>query len=440
MAAERTLRLNFFQRMMLRWRALHPYNPVHVLHLPLPLDVARLRQAIAAQLEALGLSGLQLDERRGRYRYTGGPASVDLRVVDAGGDAERALQRTIEAELNRPFVAGSHENPLRFVAIDEDDAYRLVLAYDHYLAGGEAVARLLLRLAAVLLGDSAATALPAPAVQDTARYRDALLRHPGWLLRALLELPRTVAQGRRVWRLRAPAGAECSNGYRALRLGGAPTRALRATAARWGVTVHELLSACLLQALAPLAAQRASQPRRNQLAVASIMNMRRDLPPDARDGLAPFLAAYRVTHPVPAQLELRELAYDVHRQTSRVRQRHVYLQSLLGLAVSALAWRWLTPAQRGGFYAKHFPVQAGITSIDLNRLWADGAATAARVGYLRAVPTGPLCPLVLAATQLRDELHLGIAFRSGNFSHEAVERLAAQLLHQIELASVDVAA
>ena len=34
---------NFFQRMMLRWRELHPYNPVHVVRVPVALDAERLR-------------------------------------------------------------------------------------------------------------------------------------------------------------------------------------------------------------------------------------------------------------------------------------------------------------------------------------------------------------------------------------------------------------
>ena len=75
-------RFNFFQRMMLRWRELHPYNPVHVLRLPVPLQAARLRDAIAALLETQGLTGLNVDRRRWRYGFAGGPAQVELRLVE----------------------------------------------------------------------------------------------------------------------------------------------------------------------------------------------------------------------------------------------------------------------------------------------------------------------------------------------------------------------
>lgn len=431
MSAEATpQRFNFFQRMMLRWRELHPYNPVHVLRLPVPLHADRLRTAIAAQLEAQGLTGLQVDRRQWRYGYAGGPAQVDLRVVDGAADADAALAQAIEQELNRPFAAGPREQPLRFVAIDEQGAFSLALAYDHYVAGGEAIARLLTRLARALLDEAPAPA-PPPA-HDDARYRHALLRHPGWALRALWGLPQMIGRSRHACRVRVDRADDRHNAFRSLHLGAAQTQALRTAAGDWGVTLHEVLTACLLLALSPLAARRGAT-RRPELAVASIMNMRRDLGPAAHGGISPFLAAYRVSHRVPEGIGLRQLAGDVHQQTQQVKRRHLYLQSLMGLALSVPLWPLLTPRQRDGFYAKHFPVQAGITSIDLNRLWAeDESAPARRIGYLRAVPTGPLCPLVLAVTQVHDELQLGLAYRPSALSREAVDGLATRLQQQAD--------
>ena len=60
------------------------------------------------------------------------------------------------------------------------------------------------------------------------------------------------------------------------------------------------------------------------------------------------------------------------------------------------------------------------------------AGGTAGLDYLRAVPTGPLCPLVLAVTRVHDELHLGLAYRTSAFSREAVEALAAALLCQAD--------
>ena len=74
-------RLNLFQRMMLRWRGLHPYNPVHVVHVPAALDAQRLRAVLAARLEALGLTGFELDAARGRFRFAGGNQTLGFRLV-----------------------------------------------------------------------------------------------------------------------------------------------------------------------------------------------------------------------------------------------------------------------------------------------------------------------------------------------------------------------
>ena len=50
--AELAGRLNLFQRMMLRWRELHPYNPVHVVLIPAPLAARPLAECIDRRLEA----------------------------------------------------------------------------------------------------------------------------------------------------------------------------------------------------------------------------------------------------------------------------------------------------------------------------------------------------------------------------------------------------
>ena len=140
-------RLNFFQRMMLRWRDLHPYNPVHVVRVPRTLDTERLRACIAERLESLGLTGLVLDRRAWRFCFEGGPARVELGVIAAAGDARSALSQTIEREFNRPFTPGERENPFRFFAIDDGAAFQLMLVYDHYVASGDSIARLLTGIA-----------------------------------------------------------------------------------------------------------------------------------------------------------------------------------------------------------------------------------------------------------------------------------------------------
>ena len=411
---------------MLRWRDLHPYNPVHAVRVPAPLEPVRLRRCIAEQLEALGLTGLAVDPSCWRAHYEGGPASVELEVAAAGSDALAELLRTIERELNRPFPRMRHENPFRFIAIDEGDAFQLVLSYDHYVASGDSIARLLSGMACAYLGQGGQAQ---PMERHSPTYRKLFLRHPLWVTRSILGLPRMIAAARRAHRVRYTQAEGGHNAFTYLRLGPPQRDSLLATARTWGVTVGELLTAAVMLAVSPLAVQRRREPRRNQLAVASILNMRADFGPGALDALSPFLAAFRVMHEVPEGISLRQLALDAHDEAARVKRGHLYLQSIMALGVSALLWRLLPASKRHGLYAKHFPAWAGITSINLNPIWArSGWAGTARLDYLRAVPTGPLCPLVFAFTSTHDLLHIGIAYRSAALSRTDVDQVAAAFM------------
>jgi hypothetical protein len=184
--------------------------------------------------------------------------------------------------------------------------------------------------------------------------------------------------------------------------------------------------AVLLKVLSPLAAARRDDARRPELSVASILNMRQDFPANAAEALSPCLAAFSVGHEVPDGIELRELAQHVHRMSARVRHRHLYLQSIFVLGVSALLWPLLSPRQRHRFYPKHYPAWAGITTLNVTPLLG------ADFDYLRAVPTGPLCPLVFAVTVARDVLHVGISFRSSAIPRTAVDELADEFARCID--------
>jgi hypothetical protein len=98
-----------------------------------------------------------------------------------------------------------------------------------------------------------------------------------------------------------------------------------------------------------------------------------------------------------------------------------------------LIWPFLTPSRRHRFYPKHYPVWAGVTTLNINPVLSRAGGTrTGQLDYLRAVPTGPLCPMVLAATTTHDVMHIGIAFRTAAFSLSTVERIAAAFVRCID--------
>ena len=54
-----------------------------------------------------------------------------------------------------------------------------------------------------------------------------------------------------------------------------------------------------------------------------------------------------------------------------------------------------------------------------------------RLDYLRAVSTGPLAPMVVAFTTTGDVINVGFSFRTTVFRRDAVEGIAAAMLHSI---------
>ncbi len=425
-------RLNLFQRMMLRWRELHPYNPVHVVLIPASLDRARLQACIDRHLEGLGLTGLVVDLKRWRFRYCGGPANADLRVRAADADAIGVLSSEIEREFNSRFAAAPRSAPFRFVAVDAGGKFHLALAYDHFVAGGDSIALLLRDIAERYIGDAPAEPAVPPLEVYPATYRSLLLRHPLWILKGLAALPRMVASSRRSFRPRYGSADDQYNAFKFFSLGPAALDGLRGAGKAWGVTFNDLLMASVLLALAPLAPERARQPRRRELAVASIVNIRDDFGPAARAALSPFLASFRVAHPVPAGVGLRELVQSVHAETVRVKANRVDLLSLLALGVAALMWRFLSPHQRARFFVKYHPAWAGVTTLNVNALWGRGDGRDAAFDYIRAVPTGPLCPMVFAVTTVRDVLHVGVSYRTAAFSQAAIDGVVKEFVRCIE--------
>lgn len=116
-------RLNLFQAAILRWRALHPYNAVHVVRVWQPIDAVRLEAALRGQLELLGITGLELDARRRRYEWHGGPATPGLRVIAAAPDGPASLGREIERELNAGFAVDGRLDPFRFFALEDGEGF-----------------------------------------------------------------------------------------------------------------------------------------------------------------------------------------------------------------------------------------------------------------------------------------------------------------------------
>jgi hypothetical protein len=421
-------RLNAFQSAMLRWRDLYPYNAVHVIRVAHELDRARLAAAINDELAATGLTGLVLDRARRRYEYHGGPPAVDIEIID-NGDASAAVCVEIERQLNRAFPATGAIVPFRFFAVPEQGAFRLGLAYDHFVAGGDSIVVLLTSVAARYAGDARA-ADPPNLYPGT--FAPLLLRNAGKVARGLPWLARIASSCRRGLRPRYADETDGYNRFLQVRLDPPASTAILANAKAWGVTFNDLLLAMLFFALAPHVAERQRASRRREIAVASIVNLRAESGFGAREVFGQFLSSIRLSHLVPEGITLAKLAQDIHRETTLIKTKKIYLQTLWAMRANAIVWGFLNARRRRRLYAKAYPVLAGLSTLNVNAIWNSSGKDAPPPDYLRAVPTGPLAPLVVAATTCGDTLQLGFTYRRAAFLAEKIDKIADEFRRCIQ--------
>lgn len=419
--------LNLFQKMIMGWRGLHPYNAVHVVVVRQELASARLRDAIAGQLQVLGLTHLHLDRAAGRYEWRGGKQDVELRLL-SGDDAWSCIDDEIARQLNTPFPAEGDIDPFRFFAVDAGASFYLGLAYDHFVAGGDSIVRLLREIVGRYRGDAAVQ--PSIDAASAPSYARLFARQCGALLRGLSNLPGFAASCRRSFRASYRPVEDGRNAFARLRLGPEEQAAMVRAAKAWGVTQNDLYMTILLKVLSPLAAKRRQQGTRRELAVASIVNIRRDFGSEAQAAFVPLLASFRISHPVPDGMSVKELAQSVHVESNRVRQGKLYLQTLLASGLAAFEWRFLSERRRQGFFAKHYPVWAGTTPLNVAPLWSRaGDAQGEPVPeYVRGVSTGPLAPMICAISTAGEVVNVGVSYRTAAFDRDTVEGVVANML------------
>jgi NRPS condensation-like uncharacterized protein len=413
-------RLNIFQRTMLQWNDLHPYNAIHVVRVPEPLDVEHLRISIGRTLQSLGLSRLNLDRKAGRVRYEAGPAGCETQILSGEADPRRVLSAEIERQLNLAFPQNAAPfEPFRFFAVSERDSFSLGLVYFHPVADAEPVALLLRDIVQTYLAANH-PAPPEPFHLEAGRT-DRLLRHPGQLARKLGSLPAFLSAIRSSRRLRYSDPNDQHNGFACYALEPEILPRLLRAAKSWGVTLNDLFLALLLKSVSSQPAGRVRGRRRN-ISVGCIVNIRKNLQLEHRRTFGVFLGSFVVTHEVPDGADLRQLAGDIHRQTLRIKQGRLYLGTPLEMALGRWLLSLFSTERRKKLYQKHYPLWGGVTNMNMNSLW-EPSGTARPLDYLRAVSTGPVTPLVLSVTTAGDRVNVGLTFRTTVFSAGDIERL-----------------
>ena len=413
-------RLNSFQRTMLDWNDLHPYNAVHVVRVAAPFDPELLMMVITATLNRRKMGLLEIDREAQTFSYQDGIAESALRVVETG--SREALLEEIEWQINTPFAWQQTFCPFRFFVAPDAEGFRLGLAYFHAIADAEAVVYLFREMVESYVQSGAAKPrVPElyPETHDTVTS--------GLFWRKVRRLP---AQANTLLRSCRPFyrnRRDASNGFDLFSL---PTASLKAglqASKLWDATLNDLFLAVLLKELAPIAKQRVMGTRKN-ISVGCIVNLRRELGLDGVGTFGLFLGSFIVSHSALGDMSLQSLTRDVHRQTHLIKEQQLFLATSVDLALARAGQRFFSLERRSKFYQKNHPLWGGITNMNLNALWRPDTDPRP-VGYFRAVSTGPATPLVFSITTANEEVNIAVSYRRTVFAAEQIAQMKSGFLN-----------
>ena len=414
---------------MLEWNDTAPYNAVHMVRIPGPLNVERLGQVINSIVEWRGLTTLVLDREKGMYRYQGGAVVCELprlpeRLADPPG-----LMAEIERQLNAAFVPGDGFRPFRFFLAPADSSFWLGLTYFHAIADAESVVLLMKEIVESYQGRNSEA--PQGNSNLYPRCFDNLLRdNPRLMARKLSAIPG------RVWDMatssRPPnrGGSWTMSWFTLFSLEAEALSRMKATARNWGVTLNDLFMGLLMHSIGPVARERFTVRRRRRVAVGCIVNTRKDLGMTRGQDFGLFLGSFIVTHAMPENVSLRQLVADVNRQTRSIKQHKLYVGAPLEMGLARLVLSVLPAGSGKQLYHRYYPLWGGVTNMNLNALWspADGEGP---MDYIRAVSTSPATPLVLSATTVGNKINLAFTYRSSAYSQKEAEEVKTRFLEGV---------
>lgn len=423
--------LNAFQRLMLRWSELYPYNATHTYKIAGPLRREPLLAAIRDTYEFSGLGCVELtaDGRGFQHSFDALPS---VEVVDGGERADERLAAQLTDELNRPFERPRCK-PLRFSVIDAGDAHYLSVAYDHWIADS-VTARLIL---GHVIGRYCGLNIPdneTPLAFYPGTYRDAFasrLRGTG-LAAATLRSLRNWAQQRLAGWPTDISSQPMDVRYEIHRLRPGTVERLRAFAHACGVKVHDVILAALARAMAAASSEYFPRSPRRGLGLGTIVDTRPGADADLGQSLGMFLAYYLVHCRPDRNASLADLARQMAAMTGRAKSRSRYVDSLASMKLCSAIWRFLPSWYKPRFAQDIQPLDAGVSNVVVRDTWIDRCAAGQVLEYMRGASTGPMLPLVLSPTTLGDQMNLGVTYRVAAFSPESISRILGRFVEQIE--------
>lgn len=399
-------RLNVFQRVILQWERLHPYNAAQAMRLTFSPGLADLTESWRTTIARLGLGPVRVEADRVIHAYS--PTAIErskVRVVPP----DVTLASHLSAELNQQFEAG--ELPFRPFVSGGDT---LGVVYHHWVCDSVCIRQILRHWLNRLTDPSG----PPPAAMLPARrgyWHHFGPEASGWpVLPTILQQMTQAARMRRCRRLKTAGGSmdvRFHDHHAPLGL----IDAVRQCAKLRGVKVNDLFLAALARVAAGF--EGLEHPgRRKDLALGTIADLRGLSGRPVGDAFGLFLGFQNTFVGRRALADTDRLIRTIAAQSDQARRYHLAQASQIRMAMALLAGYRFDDPDLSEFYRKRMPLAAGISNVTLNPGWARERHPQIIAEFMRISPTGPFMPAVVTPTTLGQQLHVGVTTRNSAFT------------------------
>jgi NRPS condensation-like uncharacterized protein len=424
--------LNPFQQAMALWEEDHPYNAGHVVHLRGRANTPLLGAAVQSACKQAGVGQLALDQRKVRYRYE--PLGhIELREIKTDNSAIESLCRTITEELNTPFPHEPH-HPVRWLVLDDPktESHFLVAIYRHLAADFFSmrllIGRVLNRYYQVpSSGDEGPLQVFPPSYTRLMGHH---YRRPG-VLKTPFQAIQRYFQLRHVYR--RPERKDGSKRSQSL-IFDAPARLIERLAAACKarqVTVNDAFLAALCAAIAETTCPRGSRSRRCGLAVAAVVDVRKEASEDLSNCFGLCLGQMVIIIDEEDTASVEHLLIRTTEEMRKAKAGKSFIGPHWNFVILVLLRRWFSLKITRARYLKHYPISAGLSNVRLDASWFAGA-TDMVLNYIRIGPTGPMLPIVLTPTTYGNRLNLGVTYRESSFTEAETRKLIDLFFEKLE--------
>jgi hypothetical protein len=426
-----TGRLNAFQRLMLQWSELHPYNAAHIYKIARPSAPEELSHAIRNTYLAMGIGIVEVGDDGVSYRHQT-DCAPEVTVVRGHENPDAMLNDHVTRELNRPFERPRCK-PCRFSIVEaETGSHYLVVTYDHWIADSTA-ARMVVRhvLDRYCGWNRPENRRPLDLYPGT--YREVFAHRLGGtrLLGAGFHALRQWMRNRSVAQVPYSSSGQMAIRFELHHTVSGTIPQLRHFARSLGATVHDVILAALGRAMAEHLPRRALR-KRQTMALGTIVNARGEAQEDLSGSLGAFLGYYLVRLAADKDLSLAEATQRIAAATGPIKAQRAYLHSLLNMKLASAVWPYLRATQKRHFMRTVLPLTAGVSNVVVRDDWMGSSGSGCIAEYIRGASTGPILPLVLTPTTWGEEMNVGVSYRIAGFSRQKIDGVMAMFLDQIE--------